>query len=224
MESYHWIDYEQRAFDLSGNTLLLNTPDGLVFHYDLIAGRTLVLVPPTTGTFNIQIDYIPLKRPLYVSLNGTVTQAGTALTGAGTTWVTDNIFTENTQNAAELITLASGNQDLQNATISMNKDYPRIASITNDTAAVMVASATIAPATSAIVAMVPVLPRDIHRWIAELTSAFMLKKINPELADKFAMDLLKRLEESIRPTAGRRQGQESRVTEDAEEFGITSAW
>ena len=40
----------------------------------------------------------------------------------------------------------------------------------------------------------------------------------------FAAEVLARMSDNIRPTAGRRQGQESKTTEDAEEFGITSAW
>jgi hypothetical protein len=224
IESYHYIDYEQRAFDLSGNTLLLNTPDGLVFHYDIVGNRSLAINPPTSGTFTLQISYIPMKRPLYFSVNGTVAQAGTALTGTSTTWVIDNIFTEDTNNAAELITLASGAVNLQNSLISMNQDYPRIKSLTSDTAAVMVQSATIAGGTNAIVAMSPALPRDVHRWIAEYMSALMLKKINPDMAEKFGMDILNRMDVTIRPTAGRRQLQEGKVTEDSEEMGITSAW
>jgi len=221
-ESYHWIDYEQRAFDLSGNSLLLSTPDGLVFHYDIVGAKTLALNPPTSGTFNLQLDYIPLKRPLYYSTAGTVVQAGTALTGTGTTWVIDNIFTEDTSNSAELITV-SGTSNLQNTGIRLDKDYPRIASITSDTAAVMKVAATVA-STNAIVSMAPILPRDVHKWISDYASALMLKKINPELADKYAAEVLARMDITIRPTAGRRQGQESKVSEDAEEFGISSAW
>ncbi len=221
-ESYHWIDYEQRAFDLSGNSLLLSTPDGLVFHYDIVGARTLAITPPTTGTFNLQIDYIPLKRPLYYSTAGTVVQAGTALTGTTTKWVTDNIFTEDTSNAAELVAV-SGTSSLQNIGIRLDKDYPRIASIQSDTAATMVQSASVA-STNALVVMAPILPRDIHKWIADYAATLMLKKINPELAEKFGAEVLMRMDVTIRPTAGRRQGQESKVTEDAEEFGITSAW
>src|SRR5216684_8776103 len=154
-ESYHWIDYEQRAFDLSGNSLLLSTPDGLVFHYDIVGSRTLALNPPTSGTFNLQIDYIPLKRPLYYSTAGTVSQAGTALTGVSTKWVTDNIFTEDTSNAAELVTV-SGTSSLQNIGIRLDKDYPRIASIQSDTAATMVQSASVA-SINALVVMAPIL-------------------------------------------------------------------
>jgi len=221
MESGHWTDYEQRGMDIGGDSLLLNTPDGLVFHYDIISARSLILNPPTSGTFTIQVDYIPLKRPLYFSKAGTVAQAGTALTGTSTTWVSDNIFTENTGNFAEVI---SGTDDPKAPFISLVKDYPRVASITSDTAAVMVAGATISSGTKAILAMAPALPRDMHRWIADYASTLMLKKVNPEIAEKFGTEVMTRLTETIRPTAGRRQGQESTMTEDAEEFGITSAW
>jgi hypothetical protein len=221
MESAHWTDYEQRSMDLGGQSLLMSSPDGLIFHYDLINMRTLILTPPTTGTFNIQVDYIPLKRPLFYSTVGTIAQSGTALTGTNTTWVTDNIFTENTGNAAELI---PGTDDVKASFVNLNKDYARVASITSNTAAVMIQSATISSGTKAILAMVPVLPRDVHRWIADYASTIMLKKVNPEIADKFGNELMVRFNETIRPTAGRRQGQESTMTEDAEEFGVTSAY
>lgn len=224
MESYHWIDYEQRAFDLSGNSMLLNTPDGLVFHYDIAGVRTLMINPPTTGTFTIQVDYIPLKRPLYYSLTGTVSQAGTALTGTGTTWITDNIFTRATENEAELISGLTAPTSIQDPLISMVKDYPKVSSLTSDTTATMQLSGTVGAGANFIMAMVPALPRDTHRWIADYMAALMLKKINPELAQKYGQDVVERFDKSIRPAAGRRQGQESRITEDAEEFGITSAW
>src|SRR5262249_8310282 len=131
------------------------------------------------------------------------------------------IFTENTGNFAEVI---SGTDDPKAPFISLVKDYPRVASITSDTAAVMVAGATISSGTKAILAMAPALPRDMHRWIADYASTLMLKKVNPEIAEKFGTEVMTRLTETIRPTAGRRQGQESTMTEDAEEFGITSAW
>jgi len=66
-----------------------------------------------------------------------------------------------------------------------------------------------------------VLPVDVHRWLAGYTSALMLKKINPEVAQKYGADLLTRFEESIQPTAARRQSQESNVTEDAVEMGVS---
>jgi len=219
MESFHWIDVEQSAQDDSGN-LLLSTPDHLVLYFDIIGSRTLIFIPPISTTLNLQIDYIPLKRPLYYSTTGVASQTGTALTGVGTVWVDDNIYTEDTGNAAEFIALNDAFSSIEEITdsIRLDKDYPRVASFTSNTVAVMVASATVA-STPFIMAMAPSLPRDIHRWIAQYVSALMLQKINPELSQKYGAEVLKSFDESIRPTAGRRQSQESTVTEDAAEFG-----
>jgi len=220
MEGYHFIDSEQGGYD-DLNSVLTSAMGGLNLYYDIIAARTLIFTPPVATSLNLQLDYVPLKRPLYYTAAGTISQTGTALTGTGTTWVTDGLVTEDTGNAAELITLPGAFTTLGAATVRLDRDYPRVAALTADTTATMVASATIAGGTNYIMAMAPALPRDVHRWLAEYVSALMLKKINPELAEKYGADLLTRFDESVRPTAGRRQGQESPVTEDAEEFGAS---
>jgi len=224
MEGAYFIDREQESFDDDGNVLLASEPDGLVFHYDIVRDRELLIVPSVSSTFNLQIDYTPLKRPLYYSGTGTVTQAGTtALTGSSTTWLSDGVYTEDTGNRAELITLDDAFSTLGEVhdSIRLDRDYPRVQTITSNTAATMRIVATIAAGTPFIMAMVPVLPVDVHRWLAGYTSALMLKKINPEVAQKYGADLITRFEESIQPTASRRQSQESAITEDAEEFGVS---
>lgn len=222
MESFHWIDLEQDSYEHTSNLLLLSQPDFLTIYFDIVGARTLVFAPPVSQTLTLQIDYIPLKRPLYYSAAGSVEQSGTTLTGTGTTWQTDGVFTEDTGNAAELIALNDAFSSIGEITdtIRLDRDYPRVATITSDTAATMKLSVTIAAGTPYIMAMAPALPRDVHRWLAEYTSALMLKKINPELAQKYGEDLLTRFDTSIRPVAGRRQSQESTVTEDSEEFGL----
>jgi hypothetical protein len=64
--------------------------------------------------------------------------------------------------------------------------------------------------------MVPALPRTLHRWLATLTAGYMLRKINPDLAEKYSADTKRRFVELIRPTIGQRQVQESVVTDGNE--------
>ena len=207
-ETLYWLEREQE-------TLIPGAFDTLMYFYDIVGARTMRVVPQTSTGLNLSIEYIPLRRPLYFSVAGTVSQATTVLTGAGTKWLTDSIATEDTGNQAELII---GTNSPTSSIINTNKDYPRIAAIASDTIATMVLSGTVAAGTTAIVAMAPALPRDTHRWISDYTSAFMLKKVNPELSMKYMEEVLARMEKTIQPIAVRRQLQESPVTEGIEEF------
>jgi len=228
MESFHWVDMEQGSFNTTGSSVIPSTPDGLSFYWDIIGSRTMIVIPPTTDTFNIQIEYIPMKQPLFYTSAGTVQiDAGdTAVVGTGTQFMTACIFSESTSNAAELIT---GTNIAQDATgvVGLAKQYPRVAAINSDLSLTLVQPATVAmqgAAVQYILAMAPALPRVYHRWISRVASTLMLSKVSPQLADQYSQSIYKRFEEYIQPTAHVRQSQESVVTEDAEEFGVTSEW
>lgn len=219
-ETYHWIDEEENSYDAVGT--LVNPPTQYrTFFYDLVGNRTLYVIPVQSGTYNLEIDYIPMKRPLYFTNRGTVsiTNGTTTITGTGTTFVDDSILSESTDNAAELIVNVS---DPQSNQISLAKDYPRVATITTNTAATL--KANFAPATVTdvpfILTMSPALPREYHRWLCRLTSALMLSKINPEISDKYSVRYTEQFQTQINPVARRRQSQDSRITEDAEEMGL----
>jgi hypothetical protein len=223
-ESYHWIDLEQAGYTDNSIPLAIQ-PAGLVFYYDIIDQRTLFITPPVSQAFNLEIDYVPMRRPLFYTNAGlaTVTNASTALTGTDTTWASDGVETQSTRQLAEVIV---GTKDLQSNLIRIDKDYPRVASITSNTVATLVsayAGPTVA-STPLIIAMVPVLPREYHRWITRLTSALMLSKINPELSDKYSAKFMAGFTEEIQPVIRRRQSQDSRVVEDAEEFSAGGDW
>jgi len=221
-ETYHWIDAEQSGF--SDQSLPLQAdPNGLVFYWDIIGERTLILIPPVNGSFNLEIDYIPMFQPLTYSLAGTVgiTQGLKVLTGTTTTWVTDNVYTEDQSQRAELIPSINS---VTSASISTNARYARVAAITSDTAATMVSNwgpATLAAATH-ILAMAPIIPREYHRWLSRIAGAIMLTKVSPDIAEKYEARTIKQLREQINSTIRRRQSQDSVVTEDAEEMGVGS--
>src|SRR3989304_124153 len=221
LEMDHWIDTEQSGYT-DQTTPASTLPTGLTFYYDIIASRTLFVTPPTSGTFNLEIDYIPMKRPLYYTKTGTValTNAAATITGTGTLFSTDNIFTEDTNQSAEIIV---GVSDPQANTIRVDKDYPRVATLTSDTVGTLKSNwggttTTVAPF---IMAMAPTLDREYHRWMSRLISSLMLSKVNPDISEKYFSKFLKEFREQISSTIRRRQSQNSAVVEDADEFGLS---
>jgi len=219
-ESQYWIESEQGAREDDGTVLSAGSGVGDTYFYDLIAERTLAITPPLAQALSLSLSYVPMKRPLYYSNTGTVTLTAGSVVVAGlnTTWLSDSVYAEADHQGCELIV---GVSSLSATTVRLDKDYPRVARIGSNAQLELVTAydGATAAAQTFIVAMVPTLPRVYHRWIAELTSAFMLRKVNPDLADKYAASLLGRFETTIRPTAGVRQSQESPVTDDDEDFG-----
>jgi len=224
-EWYHWIDLEQGSFNASGGGVLPSTPDGLTFYWDILDNRTMLVIPPVTQTFKIQLDYIPMRRPLYYTSAGTVsvTNGLAAVTGTSTLFQTANIYSEATSQAAELMV---GIASLQDTGLSIATDYFRVKAIASDTALTLVApwaGATNAAATFTL-AMTPGVPRLYHRFIARLVSVNMLAKVSPDLQDRYRAAWDKKFMEVIQPNIRIRQSQDSPVTEDAEEMGSTSGW
>lgn len=213
-ESQYWIDMMQGSLNSDGTFTSLNTSVGQTYYYDIIAERTLAVTPPFASAQKLSIDYTPMKRPLYWSSAGTVTivNGTAALTGTNTTWLTDGIFSGASGQNAELL---AGFNTLASTSVRLDRDYPIVASIQSDTAATMKVNWA-APSlnnSSFIMAMTPMAPRIYHRWIARLATVKMLSKINPDLSDKYAKQVMSQFTAGIAPTANRRQIQESPVTD-----------
>ena len=68
--------------------------------YDVVGDNTLALAWPTASTVDIEISYISRSAPLQIYSTGTVTlvNANTAVSGASTAWVADEV-----RNPVELI-------------------------------------------------------------------------------------------------------------------------
>lgn len=220
LESDHWIDMEQTSMQDDGQAVT-SSPAGLVFYYDIENNRTLKITPMPGTTYNLELDYIPMYRPLLYSTAGTVTvtNGATAITGSGTTWVTDNIFSSSSSQRAELMV---GVSDPQSNNLKLSRDYPEVSSILSDTSATL--STTWAPASvssaPSIMAMAPVLPREYHRWMARLASSLMLSKVNPDTSEKYFTKFMEQFRTQINPSIRRRTSQASPIVEDADEFGI----
>jgi len=220
IEMDHWIDSDQAGFDDTTNLALSGDPVGLVFYYDVIGNRTLYLTPPTSGSFNLEIDYIPMFRPMSYTNLGTVaiTNGSTAITGTNSTF-TDGVYSSASNQVAEIIVGAS---DPQSNVINVNKDYPAVRTLTSATAATLAASygGTSVTAAKYILTMAPVFPREYHRWLSRLTSSLMLSKVNPDIAEKYYSKFMQQFQNQINPAIRRRQSQSSPVVEDADEFGL----
>jgi hypothetical protein len=215
-ESQYWIELSQGSMNQDGTFTAGADTTGQTYYYDVIAERTLAITPPLPVGITVSIDYTPMKQPLFYSNTGTISivQGTKVITGVGTTWLTDGIFTGTSNQKAELI---AGIGTLGDNTVRLDRNFPVVAAITSDTAASL--QLNWAPASVVaqpfILAMCPTLPRAYHRWIARLTAVLMLSKINPDLSEKYSKAVMERFANSIAPTANRRQIQESPVT-DAE--------
>lgn len=218
-ESEHWIDLESDGYDDLGNAVQ-SSSRGLVYYYDFIGDRTLFFTPPTTGSYDLEIDYVPMRRPMYYSKAGTVsiTNASTTLTGTNTTWSTDGVTTEAAD--AEIIV---GTNNLQSNAVRVDKDYPKVTTISSNTAAVLktaYAGSTVSD-NPCIIAMCPAIPREYHRWITRMASSLMLSKINPDLAEKYLQRFMGQFREQINPVIRRRTSQGPVIVEDSTEFGMS---
>ena len=219
-ESPYWVELEQGYRNIDGTFPAGTSSQGFTYHYDVIAERTLAITPPLVAGLDLSIDYTSMKRPLYYTNTGTVTiaQSGTSIIGTGTAFLSDGVFAGNAGQRAEIIT---GISTLASTSIRLDRDYPTVATITSDTAATL--NVPWAPATvtdqSFIIAMCPMAPRVYHRWVARLTAVYMLSKVNPDLSDKYARQVMEKLASGVSPTANRRQIQESPIVDAESAFG-----
>ena len=218
-ESPYWIELEQGFRNLDGTFPAGTSSQGFTYHYDVIAERTLAITPPLVSGLSLSIDYTPMKRPLYYTNAGTVTIAtsSTDIIGTGTMFQTDGVFAAESGQRAEIII---GVNTLASTSIRLDRDYPTVAAIAGDAEATLQsASASTVTDQPFIIAMVPMAPRVYHRWIARLTAVYMLSKVNPDLSDKYAKQVMEKLATTVSPTANRRQIQESPVTDAESLFG-----
>lgn len=224
-ESQYWVEMTQGSLNQDGTFSAGADLTGQTFYYDVIAERTLAITPPMPVSIKIAIDYTPMKQPLFYSNTGTIsiTQGTTAITGVGTTWLTDGIFTGTTGQKAELI---AGVSTLGDNTVRLDRNFPIVAAILSDTSATLQVNwaPTSLSGSTFIMAMVPTLPRVYHRWIARLLAVLMLSKINPDLSDRYAKQVMERFAGQIAPTANRRQIQESTVTDAESLLGGIAAY
>lgn len=171
--------------------------------YTLVGPRGIRFTPTPKDAINIEMVYdFRAPKLLYAGGSMSITNGAVALSGSGgTTW-----FTSGLRTPAELL---PGITSLSQ--VRIDRIYPGVASITSDSAAVMTRawqSSTLTNSSS-LLAMVPQLPEEHHAWLAEMTAALMMKKVNTDTATKMMTDLTRQLKEMVQPEITVRQIQES---------------
>lgn len=219
LENEHWIDVEEAAFG-AFDTILQNDPTNLTFYYDIIGNRTLRIIPRVSGSYSLEIDYIPMLRPLVYTNAGTVAITNGLTDITGTTSAFNQVYSAASGQKAEIIVGAS---DPQSNQIRVDRDYPGVSTIASATSATLasVFAGTTVTASPYILTMAPNFPREYHRWMSRLTSSLMLAKVNPDVSDKYFAKFMTQFKEQINPAIRRRQSQASQVVEDADEFGMS---
>lgn len=217
--SQYWIDLEQDSKALDG-TFTPGSGIEQLYNYDVIGERTLAFVPPAGTSMQLKLDYFPIKRQLAYTIDGTLSLAMGATTGVitGGQLVTQGIFSRASGQAAELII---GVTDLADTKIRLDREYPILDSITDDAHFTLVQAWTGATVQHSpfMIAMAPTTPLPVHRAIATLCSAKMLKKVSVDLSDRYSAAAKMSFLESIKPATTQRQSQESRQTDACEELG-----
>ena len=178
------------------------------YYYTVTDARTLTLAPTPKDTFDIELVYhIRPSKLKYVS-NGTVqrTNGQVTVTGSSTSWLSDGI-----RFPADLLV---GVTDIN--TVVLSTSYPTLGSnLASDTTLTLARAATTTDSVgqSYILAMVPKLPEEHHTWLAQLTAAIMLRKVDIDLSTKLQSDLTATFMGAITPEVTLRQLQESLITE-----------
>lgn len=182
-----------------------------VFYYTVFGARTLLLAPAPKDAFNVRLTYQFRPPRLLYNQTGTVsvTASSAAVTGSTAAWIATGLRVP-----ADLIVGAG----TAIAAAEINTHYPSVLSI--DTATTLTLARVYQGATNAAasyaLAMVPQLPEEYHRWLAQRTGSELLRKVNLELAEKSKMELEKQLLSEIQPEISTRQVQESLVVEPFE--------
>lgn len=196
------------AADLGGQTLQNQViPFGQqVFYYDLVGPLTLRFSPLATMTLDVELLYVSRSSILTQTTSGRITVAGTSISGvAGTTFTAVN---------SGLSELVIGDVGDVVPDVNLNLDYPPVSSINSDTSITMQDAQTAATGEHKyILAAVPNVPPQHHRWFAQLVSDLMLRKVSIQLAQQRYAATLQAWNEDVQPDIARaRQSQEPTYT------------
>jgi hypothetical protein len=201
---YEYMDFEHR--DMGNRSFVeyhqvppdFTVPPGGRHFYDIIAERTLFIVPQLTSPIDIEIIYVARTKPLVRYATGTMSVAdGTAaVTGVGTTWSSGTPFDSTYLDMMIGVTAPTA---ITNVDVSWNYDgvtRNRVASITNDTT-ITLASNKVGVAnagTAYILSSVPVLPPEHHAALADYVTAQMFAKAQKDSQfDRYMGKFQKRL-------------------------------
>jgi hypothetical protein len=174
--------------------------------YSILGPRTIRFAPAPQDVVDLELVYhYRPPRLRYTNDEDVDTTSGDAtVTGNSTLWLTEGIRLP--CEYLPLVTATTG--------VVMDAYYPTVDSIDSDTSLELKKVAT-ANATGAayFLAMVPTLPEEHHTWLAQITAATMLRKVDADLSMKLQQDLAQQLLEGVTPEVTLRQMQESLIAQ-----------
>jgi hypothetical protein len=115
------------------------------------------------------------------------------------------------QTPADLLPLV----DDIHADITIDQYFPSIDTISSNTVLTLkrTYTGTTGSAQAYYIAMTPTLPEEHHTWLAQVTAATMLRKVDADLSAKLQADLAQQLLEGVTPEITLRQMQESMIAQ-----------
>lgn len=180
------------------------------FWYTIMGSRTMVIAPTPKDTIEVELVYHFRPRRMRYTTQGTVQRTNAAVTvqGNGTTWLS-------AQGLSFPCELLVGTFVSPTAAVTLDVWYPRVTTVDTDTSLTLARVATVTDGVGQNYCLVhaPRLPEEHHTWLAELTAAIMLRKVDADLSAKLQQDLAQQLLEQVLPETTLRQLQESLITE-----------
>lgn len=178
------------------------------FYYVISGARTLTLAPMPKDTFDIEVVYHIRPAKMRFVQDGTIqrTNGQVTVSGTGTTWLTNSI-----RFPADLLV---GVTDIN--TVALDVSYPTLGDdILSDTTLSLARAATVTDAVGQTytLAMVPKLPEEHHAWLAQMTAALLMRKVDIDLSTKLQAELAMEFMSAVTPEITLRQLQESLITE-----------
>lgn len=180
------------------------------FWYTIVGSRTLRIAPTPKDNIDIELVYHFRPRRMKYTTTGTIqrTAAAQVVSGSGTSWLS----VDGVQAPAELIVGAFVNPTVA---VDLASYYPRVNDVSTDTSLTLARVATVTDGVGQAYCLVnvPRLPDEHHTWLASLTGAIMLRKVDADLSAKLQADLAQDLLTAVLPEVTLRQLQESLITE-----------
>jgi len=179
---------------------------GSTYNYIIQGRRTMHITPTPKDTFDIQLNYHYRAPRLRYYSTGTIQRVNgfVGVTGSGTQWVTYGL-----RSPSELIAGAISTP----ASVVMDEYYPTNIVFITDTSLNLAKPSTVTDGVGIpyTIAMVPILPEEHHTWLAQMTAATMIRKVDIDLSMKMQVDLAQQLLEAVLPEVTLRQMQESLI-------------
>lgn len=183
------------------------------FMYDLVGPRTLRISPTVhLSDLDVELLYIAKKTPLVVLRAGTISISDNQVLGMEDS--DDQDFTL-VGLPCEVIPGVTGTEDKPSPEpeVDVNKVYPTVQTIHGPSKMTLAASTPNVTWAGYVLASVPTIPEEHHRWMASMVTDLMLRKVSSQLATERMNLTMAQWQGTVQPDLARpRQSQEPTYT------------